>query len=215
VLDEHLHAESADLAASFLSPPHRAVARQLVEGQEVLLAMTWRRDAGGPARLAVTAEPPAGSDDEQIEQAVALARRSDVAGAEPAYPFGHGLGYTTWDYVALDAPATAPAGAELRRRVHLRNSGARRGKEVVQAYLDRADSAVERPVRWPAGFAVVTAAAGETATAELRIAPRAFEHWCERHHAWHTEAGRFRLRVGRSIADLHLTASVELTAMVA
>jgi hypothetical protein len=39
----------ADLAASFLSPPHRAVARQ------VLLAMTWRRDAGGPARLAVTA----------------------------------------------------------------------------------------------------------------------------------------------------------------
>jgi beta-glucosidase len=79
VLDEHLRAESADLAASFLSPPHRAVTRQLVEGQEVLLAMTWRRTAGGPARLAVTAEPPAGSDDEQIEQAVALARRSDAA----------------------------------------------------------------------------------------------------------------------------------------
>jgi hypothetical protein len=36
-----------------------------------------------------------------------------------------------------------------------------------------------------------------------------------RHHAWHTEAGRFRLRVGRSTADLRLTASVELTAMVA
>jgi beta-glucosidase len=70
---------------------------------------------------------------------------------------------------------------------------------------------VERPVRWLAGFAVVTAAAGETVTAELRIAPRAFEHWCERHHAWHAEAGRFRLRVGRSVADLRLSASVELT----
>jgi beta-glucosidase len=340
VLDEHLRAESADLAASFLSPPHRAVTRQLVEGQEVLLAMTWRRNAGGPARLAVTAEPPAGSDDEQIEQAVALARRSDAAivvvgtgeederegfdrhsialpgrqddlvravaavnprtivvvnagapvampwrdrvaavlltwfpgqefgnaladvllgtaepggrlpttwaaeerdvpvlstrptegvlaytegihigyrawlraGAEPAYPFGHGLGYTTWVYVTLDAPATAQAGTELRLRVHLRNSGARRGKEVVQAYLDRADSAVERPARWLAGFAVAPAAAGDTVPAELRIAPRAFEHWCERHHAWHAEAGRFRLRVGRSVADLRLAVSVELTA---
>jgi beta-glucosidase len=70
---------------------------------------------------------------------------------------------------------------------------------------------VERPVRWLAGFAVVTAAAGETVAAELRIAPRAFEHWCERHHAWHAEAGRFRLRVGRSVADLRLSASVELT----
>jgi beta-glucosidase len=104
-----------------------------------------------------------------------------------------------------------PAGTELRLRVHLRNTGARGGKEVVQAYLDRAGSAVERPVRWLAGFAVVTAAAGETVTAELRIAPRAFEHWCGRHHAWHTEAGQFRLRVGRSVADLRLTASVELT----
>jgi beta-glucosidase len=133
------------------------------------------------------------------------------AGAEPAYPFGHGLGYTTWDYVDLDAPLTVPAGTELRLRVHLRNTGARRGKEVVQAYLDRAGSAVERPVRWLAGFAVVTAAAGETVTAELRIAPRAFEHWCDRHHAWHTEAGQFRLRVGRSVADLRINASVELT----
>jgi beta-glucosidase len=343
VLDEHLSAESADLAASFLSPPHRAVPRQLAEGQEVLLAMTWRRDgaASGPARVAVTAEPPATSDDEQIEQAVALARRSDVAivvvgtteeveregfdrhsidlpgrqddlvravaagnprtivvvnagapvalpwrdqvaavlltwfpgqelgnaladvlvgmaepggrlpttwaaeerdvpvlstrpasgvlaytegihigyrawlraGVEPANPFGHGLGYTTWDYDDLDAPVTVPAGTELRLRVRLRNTGARRGKEVVQAYLDRADSAVERPARWLAGFADVTAAAGETVMAELSIAPRAFEHWCERHHLWHAEAGRFRLRVGRSVADLRLATAIELAAL--
>jgi beta-glucosidase len=71
---------------------------------------------------------------------------------------------------------------------------------------------VDRPARWLAGFAVVTAAAGETVTAELRIALRACAHWCERHRAWHAEAGRFRLRVGRSVADLRLTTAIELAA---
>lgn len=77
----------------------------------------------------------------------------------PAYWFGHGLGYTTWDYEE----------ARVERnevRVRVRNTGERPGREVVQVYLSRPDSAVPRPRRWLAGFATITAGPG-----------RRWRHW--------------------------------------
>jgi beta-glucosidase len=130
------------------------------------------------------------------------------AGAEPAFPFGHGLGYTEWAYEALEAPATVAAGDELLARVRLRNRGRRPGREVVQAYLSRDASALERPALWLAGFAVVTADPGQTVTAEVRLAPRAFQHWSAETGGWEVEPGPFRLTAGRSVADRPLSADV-------
>ena len=93
------------------------------------------------------------------------------AGTDPAFPFGHGLGYTTWAYEDLEAPATADAGHQVVVRVRLANRGRRPGREVVQAYLSRPGSTVERPALWLAGFAVVRAEPGQAVTAELRLAP--------------------------------------------
>jgi beta-glucosidase len=133
------------------------------------------------------------------------------AGASPAYPFGHGLGYTTWTYQGLDAPATVPAGRDVTVRVRVGNRGPRPGKEVVQAYLSRAGSAVDRPVQWLAGFAVVRAEPGQAAVAELRLAARTFQHWSTADGGWRTEPGAFRLSVGRSVADLSLARTVTVT----
>jgi beta-glucosidase len=132
------------------------------------------------------------------------------AGTDPAFPFGHGLGYTTWAYEDLEAPATADAGHPVVARVRLANRGRRPGREVVQAYLSRAGSAVERPALWLAGFAVVRAEPGQAVTAELRLAPRAFQHWSAETHAWETEPGPYRLSAGRSVADRPLTAEIAI-----
>jgi beta-glucosidase len=121
------------------------------------------------------------------------------AGREPAYPFGHGLGYTDWEYESLRVAGGGEA------RVRIRNTGARPGREVVQAYLARPDSAVERPVRWLAGFAVVEAGPGEAVEAAVHLEPRAFEHW---DGGWQREPGEFELHVGRSVADLRLHGQV-------
>jgi beta-glucosidase len=133
------------------------------------------------------------------------------SGAFPAYPFGHGLGYTTWSYDALEAPATVPAGRDVTVRVRVGNRGPRPGKEVIQAYLSRAGSAVDRPVRWLAGFAVVRADPDRDAVAELRVAARAFQHWSTEDSCWRTEPGAFRLSVGRSVADLPLAQTITVT----
>jgi beta-glucosidase len=123
------------------------------------------------------------------------------SGIAPAYPFGHGLGYTSWSYedLAVDGAAV---------RVTVRNTGTRAGREVVQAYLSRPDTAVERPVRWLAGFAVARADPGQSVTVEVRLDERSFAHWSVADHAWTVEPGEFTVTVGRSVVDTPLTAAV-------
>jgi beta-glucosidase len=127
-------------------------------------------------------------------------RGCERGGIEPAFWFGHGRGYTSWDY--LDAQALPAADGAVVVRVRLRNTGTRPGREVVQVYASRADSAVERPARWLVGFAGVDAGPGEEATAELAIPARVLAHWDTASHAWTVEPGTFRLEVGRSSGDL-------------
>jgi beta-glucosidase len=113
----------------------------------------------------------------------------------PAYPFGHGLGYTTWSW-----GVASRVGDELE--VTLANTGDRAGKQVVQVYAERADSSLERPERWLVGFAVVRAEAGQTVTASVPLPPRRFAHWAG---SWQVESGAFTLRAGASVAELPLT----------
>ncbi|HEY0636657.1 MAG TPA: glycoside hydrolase family 3 C-terminal domain-containing protein, partial [Pseudonocardiaceae bacterium] len=116
------------------------------------------------------------------------------AGVEPSYWFGHGLGYTTWSYESLEVDG-------LRARVRLRNTGDRAGRELVQLYLSRPDSAVERPARWLAAFTHVDAGPGETVHADLDIPPTALRHWSTTHHRWETEPGEFTVLIGRSAGE--------------
>lgn len=126
------------------------------------------------------------------------------SGAVPAYWFGHGLGYTSWEYEDLTAPETVRAGDSFDVRVRVRNSGRRRGREVVQLYLARNGSAVERPARRLIGYAAVRAEPGESAVAVIRVPGRALAHWSAARHGWETEAGEFALLGGRSAGDLPL-----------
>jgi beta-glucosidase len=121
-----------------------------------------------------------------------------------AYPFGHGLGYTTWEY--LDIAAATVDSVSVR----LRNTGSRAGKEVVQVYLSRPDSTIDRPARWLAGFAVVTADPGAEVTVTVQLPARVWQHWSVDEHAWATESGTFTVSVGSSVADLPRSAEISV-----
>lgn len=132
--------------------------------------------------------------------------RQDVA---PAYWFGHGMGYTRFALAGVDAPAAVRAGEVVPVRVEVRNTGERAGKAVVLVFAERADSAVERPVRWLVGSAVVRLDAGESATPTVEVPTRLLAHWAD---GWQDEPGRYTLRVGTTAVDLPLAADVVLEA---
>jgi beta-glucosidase len=132
----------------------------------------------------------------------------DRAGVEPAFCFGHGLGYTTWDYLEATAPPRLDPDHGAVVTVRLRNSGTRPGREVVQVYASRPDSAVERPTRWLVGFAGASADPGQEITVEVPVPARSLAHWDGETHAWTAEPGTFHLAVGRSYVDQRLATEI-------
>jgi beta-glucosidase len=134
-------------------------------------------------------------------------RGYDRAGSTPRFPFGHGLGYTTWAYESLQVAspddAARPDG-DLGVTVTVRNTGARRGKEVVQAYLTAPPGDGTRPVRTLAAFAAVSADSGETVQVRLVIPARAFARYDTEAAAWVRVPGAFTVQAGRSSRDLRL-----------
>ena len=135
-------------------------------------------------------------------------RAWELSGAVPAVPFGHGLGWTTWQHDAVAAVRRTPSG-DVELDVLVTNTGPRTGTEVVQVYVEPPSGAGEdRPVRWLGGFATTTSAPGEQVRVTVRVPSRALQTWDVEGAAWVTPAGRYTLRVGRSVRDLILDAVV-------
>jgi len=136
-------------------------------------------------------------------------RGYDAAGITPMFPFGHGLGYTSWDYESLSGPAAALApGTDAQFRIRVRNTGTRPGREVVQAYVTGAPGNGGRPVRVLGAFGGVTAAPGEVAEVTLRVPARIFAVFDEEAGQWSWPPGDFTVQAGRSSRDLRLSVSV-------
>ncbi|MFI0236268.1 beta-glucosidase [Streptomyces sp. NPDC016845] len=159
------------------------------------LPTTWGALADAP----VTEVKPADGRLVYTEGVFIGYRAWDRTGATPSYPFGHGLGYTDWTYESLDVTSDDAGAATATVRV--RNSGSRPGREVVQLYLAPGEPDADRPARWLAGFASVSAAPGETVEAVVELPRRAFETWDEDADAWAYRAGRYELTAGRSLTD--------------
>ncbi|MCS7481106.1 glycoside hydrolase family 3 C-terminal domain-containing protein [Umezawaea endophytica] len=123
----------------------------------------------------------------------------------PAFWFGAGLGYTTWDYESV---TVTPSDALATVTVSLRNTGARSGREVVQVYLVPDAPAADRPSRWLAGFASVEAGAGEVVEVVVELPRRSVEAWED--GAWVTLSGGYTVDVGHDYGDTRLSAALKV-----
>ncbi|MFP3465320.1 glycoside hydrolase family 3 C-terminal domain-containing protein [Leifsonia sp. SIMBA_070] len=129
------------------------------------------------------------------------ARRMDVA-----FPFGHGLSYTTFGYG--EATVTAVDGGDVEVRVTVTNSGDRAGREVVQVYTSLPGSAVQRPTRELKGFASLELAPGESRDVAIRLRRADLAYWHVRAERWVVEGGEYVVEVGASSRDLRSRATV-------
>lgn len=126
----------------------------------------------------------------------------DARGLDVAFPFGHGLSYTRFDYSELQVDDGL-----AKVRVRVTNIGDRVGREVVQAYAALPTSDVGRPPRWLIGFAAVTLAPGERQVVEIPIRRSDLAYWDGR---WVVEGGDYRVSVGASSRDLRVEATVRV-----
>ncbi|MFC4502311.1 MULTISPECIES: glycoside hydrolase family 3 protein [Streptomyces] len=166
------------------------------------LPTTWGSLTDAP----VTRVAPADGELPYTEGVFIGYRAWEKAGRTPAYPFGHGLGYTDWAYESVEVAGTTV-------KVRVRNTGERAGREVVQIYLapvERDGDRPARPVRWLAGFAGAEAGPGETVDVTVELPRRAFEVWDEAAHRWLFVKGSYEIQVGRSIADRRITATTNV-----
>ena len=141
-----------------------------------------------------------------------LARRTDVSNIDPtaAFPFGHGLSYTTfaWEPVAVSADRI-PTDGVVEAALTVRNTGDRAGVEVVQLYLHDPVAQTPRPVQRLIGYARVALDAGAAAEVVFTVSAD-LASFTGRAGRRIVEPGEIVLGVGRSSADIASTASVAL-----
>ena len=127
-------------------------------------------------------------------------RHFDAAGIAPRYPFGHGLSYTTFAYGDLDLVSTASGVVEAS--VVVKNTGHRRGAEVVQLYVGDVRPSSARPPRMLKGIAKIWLEPGEARTVTFELNSAAFAHYDTASGSWVVEAREVEIAVGASSRDL-------------
>ena len=121
---------------------------------------------------------------------------------DPAYPFGFGLSYTTFQYSDVNVSATKLKGNQtLTASVTLTNSGNYDGEEVVQLYIRDLVGKIVRPVKELKGFQKIFLKKGESKTVSFNITPEDLKFYDdELNFDW--ESGEFDIMIGTNSAQV-------------
>lgn len=182
------------------------------QGDALARVLTGQVEPGG--RLPITfprdlAQTPAADPhtypgvDGQVEyrEGVFVGYRGVTEGAQPAYPFGHGLGYTAFAYEGLDI-TQSDEDPVATVSVTVRNIGDRPGTEVVQVYVGELPTSVPTPPRQLAAFVKVRLEPGDSTRVHLRVPRRAVSYFDVTAHDWATPSGEVDIFVGSSSSDV-------------
>lgn len=133
-------------------------------------------------------------------------RHSATRGIKDAYPFGHGLTYTTFD---LSDMKVKRHGDGFKVTCKIKNTGDRSAKQVVQLYSTELAPMTDRPaIELRAYKKTPELKPGESYTVELQLSDDDLATFSEKDMAWKVAKGRYRLLLGCSSADLPLSQTV-------
>ena len=138
-------------------------------------------------------------------------RYYDAKEMEVAFPFGHGLSYTTFKYSNLKLDRTEMTDQDtLTVSVDVTNTGSRAGKEVVQLYVSDRTGSVRRPLKELKGYEKVSLEPGETKTVTMTLDKRSFAWYSTELHDWYAASGEYEILIGASSRDIRLTEEIRL-----
>ena len=136
-------------------------------------------------------------------------RYYETAGKAVAFPFGHGLSYTSFEYSELQTDGNKLSEGEgLKVAFNVTNTGDRAGAEVVQVYVKDTESTIFVPEKQLKGFDKLYLEPGETKRVEIELEPEAFMYYDVGDKAFRAETGEFEILVGASSEDIRLSGKV-------
>lgn len=131
-----------------------------------------------------------------------------------AWPFGHGMSYTSFEYSSLKIDNTAKTSDEsISLSFSIKNTGSVDADEVAQIYLSpKTDKQNIRPIQLQ-GFARVSLKVGETKTVSVKLYTEQFGYYCNENgkRQWNIAPGEFTVKVGASSEDIKLSGDVSLS----
>lgn len=129
-------------------------------------------------------------------------RHFDKADLQVSYPFGYGLSYTGFEFGNMEATL---ANDTILVAVTVKNTGERAGKEVVQIYVSKPNSGIDRPNQELKAFAKTrNLEPGEVQDVVFRIPVSALRYWDEAQSGWALEKGLYAIKSGASSRDIRL-----------
>lgn len=129
-------------------------------------------------------------------------RHFDRQRITPAFCFGHGLSYTTFEYSGLTMKAEK--GKNVKLSFTVKNTGKKAGAEIAQVYVAPISPSVDRPVKELKAYAKVELAAGKSRKVSLTLAQQDFAYFDEHLHDFISDAGDYEILIGASCEDIRL-----------
>lgn len=123
-----------------------------------------------------------------------------------SYPFGYGLSYSQFD---IEKPVVKQTKEGYSISIEVTNKGEKAGKEVVQLYVKAPQGGLKKPEKELKGFVKTRLLQpGETQTLSLTIRIADLASYDEGKRAWVTDAGRYQLKIGNSVANIVCSADI-------
>ncbi|AIQ48635.1 glycoside hydrolase [Paenibacillus sp. FSL R7-0273] len=136
-------------------------------------------------------------------------RGYENSGIKPAFAFGHGLSYTTFDYRNVHANVSGKgANRKMTVSLNLRNTGKVTGSEVVQVYVGQLPGKVETAPKQLAGWAKVELKPGKQQRVQIELDPSVLSYWDEKADKWVMPSGKVPVYVGSASDDIRLKTSL-------
>lgn len=137
-------------------------------------------------------------------------RYFDTYKKEVAFPFGHGLSYTSFEYSNMKIDkSTFDKNEKVKVSVTIKNTGAFDGAEIVQLYVSDKKSELKRPAKELKAFEKVFLKQKEIKTLVFELNKDAFSYY-HPNKGWVLEPGDFEILIGSSSKDIRQSKTLHI-----